>query len=142
LDELCALCRKYRRALGLSFIDRPVAIKNKSNRNAFLRKAIIEHWGFNQFVRGLPRSFRLGHKRGRKPYLPESVPEALAEIEEAKLRFVGLLRHCAETETCLLGNLAKRMDARLIWDAARLEVTNLPEANRYVRTEYRKGWTL
>lgn len=46
------------------------------------------------------------------------------------------------TETCLLGNIAKRMDARILWDAANLKVTNLPEANRYVRTEYRKGWTL
>jgi len=55
----------------------------------------------------------------------------------ADFRYSGPL-----TETCLLGNIAKRMDARLIWDAAKLEVTNLPEANRYVRTEYRKGWTL
>jgi len=44
------------------------------------------------------------------------------------------------TETCLLGNIAKRVDARIEWDAANLKVTNLPEANRYVRTEYRKGW--
>jgi predicted dehydrogenase len=46
------------------------------------------------------------------------------------------------TEACLLGNVAKRMDARIEWDAANLKVTNLPEANRYVRTEYRKGWSL
>jgi len=46
------------------------------------------------------------------------------------------------TEVCLLGNIAKRMDARLEWDAANLNVTNLPEANKYVRTEYRKGWSL
>jgi predicted dehydrogenase len=46
------------------------------------------------------------------------------------------------TEICLLGNVAKRVDARMEWDAANLKVTNLPEANRYVRTEYRKGWSL
>jgi len=46
------------------------------------------------------------------------------------------------TEACLLGNVAKRMDARIEWDAANLKITNLPEANRYVRTEYRKGWSL
>jgi len=45
-------------------------------------------------------------------------------------------------EICLLGNIAKRMDARIEWDAANLKITNLPEANQYVRTEYRKGWTL
>ena len=46
------------------------------------------------------------------------------------------------TETCLLGNIAKRVDARILWDPAQLKITNLPEANRYVRTEYRKGWSL
>jgi predicted dehydrogenase len=46
------------------------------------------------------------------------------------------------TETCLLGNIAKRVDARIEWDAANIKVTNLPEANRYVRAEYRKGWSL
>ena len=46
------------------------------------------------------------------------------------------------TETCLLGNIAKRVDARIEWDAANLKVTNLPAANKYVRAEYRQGWTL
>ena len=46
------------------------------------------------------------------------------------------------TETCLLGNIAIRTDARIEWDAAALKVTNLPEANQYVRAEYRKGWSL
>jgi predicted dehydrogenase len=46
------------------------------------------------------------------------------------------------TETCLLGNIAKRVDARIEWDAANLKITNLPDANKYVRAEYRKGWTL
>ena len=46
------------------------------------------------------------------------------------------------TEMCLLGNVARRMDARIEWDAAKMEVTNLPEANRYIRTDYRQGWSL
>jgi predicted dehydrogenase len=46
------------------------------------------------------------------------------------------------TETCLLGNVAKRADARIEWDAANLKITNLPAANRYIRTEYRQGWSL
>ncbi len=46
------------------------------------------------------------------------------------------------TEICLLGNIAKRVDARIEWDAAKLQVTNLAEANQYVRREYRNGWTL
>jgi predicted dehydrogenase len=46
------------------------------------------------------------------------------------------------TEICLLGNVAKRMDARIEWDGAAMKVTNLPEANQYVRTPYRQGWSL
>jgi predicted dehydrogenase len=46
------------------------------------------------------------------------------------------------TETCLLGNIAKRVDARIEWNAEDLKITNLPDANGYVRTEYRKGWEL
>ena len=46
------------------------------------------------------------------------------------------------TEICVLGNVAKRVDARIEWDAANMKVTNLPKANAYVRTAYRKGWSL
>lgn len=46
------------------------------------------------------------------------------------------------TEICLLGNIAKRMDARIVWDAANMKVTNLDPANQYVRTQYREGWSL
>ena len=46
------------------------------------------------------------------------------------------------TEICLLGNVAKRVETRIVWDAEALKVTNLPEANKYIRTEYRNGWSL
>jgi hypothetical protein len=46
------------------------------------------------------------------------------------------------TETCLLGNVAKRMDARIEWDSPGLRIGNLPDANHYVRAEYRQGWSL
>jgi hypothetical protein len=46
------------------------------------------------------------------------------------------------TETCCLGNVAKRMDTRIEWDAEKAQVVNLPEANRYIRRVYRDGWTL
>lgn len=46
------------------------------------------------------------------------------------------------TETCLLGNIAKRMDARIEWDAVTMQITNLTAANQYVRSEYRQGWSL
>jgi predicted dehydrogenase len=46
------------------------------------------------------------------------------------------------TETVLLGNLAVRSGKRIEWDSKNLRCTNVPEANRYVKREYRKGWSL
>ena len=47
------------------------------------------------------------------------------------------------TEVVLLGNLAIRAgNKKLLWDGPNMKVTNVPEANKFVRNEYRKGWTL
>ena len=46
------------------------------------------------------------------------------------------------TEMTVLGNVARRMDTRIEWDAKNLKVTNLSAANKYVKKEYRKGWSL
>lgn len=45
------------------------------------------------------------------------------------------------TEALLLGVVANRFpDKKLEWDAAALQVTNLPEANKLLRRKYRKGF--
>lgn len=45
------------------------------------------------------------------------------------------------TETVLLGPLATHFPkATLEWDARRMRITNLKEANHYVRRKYRNGW--
>ncbi len=46
------------------------------------------------------------------------------------------------TEICLLGNVAKRLDTRIAWDAANLRVTNVPEAEALIRRPPRPGWSL
>ena len=46
------------------------------------------------------------------------------------------------TETCLLGNVAKRVDGLIEWDAANLKVKNSEAANQLIRTQYRQGWSL
>jgi len=46
------------------------------------------------------------------------------------------------TEICLLGNVATCVDAKIDWDDAGMKVTNLPDANRFIRSEYRAGWSL
>jgi len=52
-------------------------------------------------------------------------------------------------ESVLLGNVALRVQLReeltlykLLWDSADLKVSNLEDANKFVRTEYRTGWSL
>jgi hypothetical protein len=47
------------------------------------------------------------------------------------------------TETVLLGNVALRYPGtRLHWDSANLTFTNMPDADRFVRHQYREGWSL
>jgi predicted dehydrogenase len=46
------------------------------------------------------------------------------------------------TEAVLLGVVAVRTRRHLVWDSANLTVTNFPEANQFIRKEYRKGWEL
>jgi predicted dehydrogenase len=46
------------------------------------------------------------------------------------------------TESNHLGNVAYRVGKKLEWDAAALKATNAPEADQYLRREYRRGWEL
>jgi predicted dehydrogenase len=46
------------------------------------------------------------------------------------------------TELVLLGNAAYRTGKKLTWDARNLRVVNCPKADRFLRREYRAGWTL
>ena len=53
------------------------------------------------------------------------------------------------TEVVLLGNIALRTGQtlyekglKLNYDGPGMKVTNLPEANKYIRSEFREGWTL
>jgi predicted dehydrogenase len=52
-------------------------------------------------------------------------------------------------EVVLLGNVALRSELRqpltqhkLVWDPEAFKITNLPEANQFLRREYRQGWSL
>ena len=46
------------------------------------------------------------------------------------------------TELTLLGNIAKRVDSRIVWDDAAMRVTNNDDANRYIKSARREGWDL
>ncbi len=46
------------------------------------------------------------------------------------------------TETVLLGNVAHRCGRKIQWDAANQRIPNAPEAESFLRRDYRPGWTL
>jgi predicted dehydrogenase len=46
------------------------------------------------------------------------------------------------SEAVLLGAVAYRAGKRIEWDAENLRATNCPEAEEFLHSEYRKGWTL
>ena len=92
--------------------------------------------------RGRPRHAFHGLLR---PTLPKSIGHQPAWINDVK---TGGTTTCnsdyagARTEALLLGTVAYRSGKRVEWDAAHLKVTNNPDAQQFVHTEYRKGWTL
>jgi hypothetical protein len=46
------------------------------------------------------------------------------------------------TETILLGGIALRAGKKVNYNSAEMKITNIPEANKYLVREYRKGWEL
>ena len=111
--------------------------------------------------KGTEGSLVCGVYGGSPRIVPESAMKAVKLPEKTLPRVEGSheqdwVRACKEggkagadfsyggalTEVCLLGNVAKRVDTRIVWDQKNVEVTNLPEANAFIRIPYREGWTL
>jgi predicted dehydrogenase len=66
-----------------------------------------------------------------------AIREGNPSIARSNFGYSGVL-----TEAMLLGNVAVRMGKPLDYDPATGRVTNDPEAARFVRPEYRKGWEI
>jgi predicted dehydrogenase len=67
----------------------------------------------------------------------KAIREGNPEVAWSNFGYAGTL-----TEAMLLGNVSVRLGRPIEYDAASGRVTNCPDADRYVRPEYRKGWTL
>ena len=80
-----------------------------------------------------------------EPFIPDSIGHHQEWIDAIK---TGGPTTCnfdysgALTEAVLLGVVAYRSGVDIEWDAANLKVTNSPQAQALIHTEYRKGWTL
>lgn len=78
-----------------------------------------------------------------------SIPKSLGHYEEwihacktgepttCNFEYAGWL-----TEANHLGNVAYRAGKKLEWDADAMSVRNTPDADAFIKREYRKGWTL
>jgi predicted dehydrogenase len=80
-----------------------------------------------------------------EPFIPESIGHHREWVEACK---TGGPTTCnfdysgALTEAALLCNVALRTGKKLTWDAKKLKAIGCPEADTFIRREYRKGWTL
>lgn len=78
-----------------------------------------------------------------KPSIPDSIGHHAEWIKACK---DGSPTTCnfdysgALTEAVLLGNVSYRTGKQLDWDGATLKATNCPEADQYIRKQYRAGW--
>jgi predicted dehydrogenase len=54
----------------------------------------------------------------------------------------SFLNAAAITDTVNLGTVALRAGGKVVFDSEKMQITNLPAANKYLRREYRKGWEL
>ncbi|MCK4294147.1 MAG: Gfo/Idh/MocA family oxidoreductase [Planctomycetes bacterium] len=79
------------------------------------------------------------------PFIPDSVGHHREWVEACK---TGGPTTCnfdysgALTEAALLCNVALRTGRKLTWDAKKLKAVGCPEADRFIRRQYRQGWTL
>ncbi len=92
----------------------------------------------------LPEDKFVDYKRPA-PYIPKSLGHHAEWIHACKtgepttcnFHYSGLL-----TEANHLGNVAFRTGHKLEWDTANMKVTNSSDAERYIKRNYRKGWSL
>ncbi len=83
--------------------------------------------------------------KGPDPFIPRSSSHFQDWVNACKggaptlsnFEYAGLL-----TEANHLGNVAYRSGKKIQWDTKEMRATNAPDAEQFIRREYRKGWAL
>jgi hypothetical protein len=92
----------------------------------------------------LPQEEFAGHKPPT-PTLPRSPghhKEWILACKGGKPAMANFDYAALLTEAILLGNLAMRVGKKVEWDGENMKSTNCPEAEQFVRRQYRGGWSL
>ncbi len=106
---------------------------------------------YGQSPRIIPESKMqaVGRPRQRLPHSPGHYQEWINACKGGPKPGSNFEHAAVLAEVVQLGNVAIRAGrhqtenghpVKLLWDGVAGKVTNLPEANRYLQTEYRKGW--
>ena len=93
--------------------------------------------GYKPPERTLPRNGNPNTDMGMKEEWVRAIMDNKPSIALSNFAYAGLL-----TETILLGNVAMRVGKKLDWDGEQLKATNAPEAAKFIKLQYRKGWEL
>jgi predicted dehydrogenase len=76
------------------------------------------------------------------PTSPGHYAEWIAACKGGSPALSGFPYASVLTELVLLGNIALRLGRRFDWDAQNMKAINCPEADRFLRKEYRPGWEI
>lgn len=104
---------------------------------------VPSYWG--------PGSFISGAKMDDFKNVPEKLPKPGGFERSHHLEWIAACKGGPKalsnfdysgpmTELVLLGNVAVRAGKKIEWDAKGLKITNDRDANKFLRTKYRKGW--
>ena len=89
----------------------------------------------------------------RAAAIPQSLPRIAGSRDGHEMNWIAAIRGEAKAsspfaeatllnETMLLGMVALRAGQPIQYDGAAGQITNMPDANRFLEREYRAGWTL
>jgi predicted dehydrogenase len=130
---------------GLDVTDGKQRLGDGGNGILFIgEKGYITCAGWGGTPRLLPLSRHQEYKRPEKT-LPRSKGHHADWIAACKggTPASGNFEYSAKlTEIVLLGNVALRTRKPLVWDGPNMKATNAPEADQFLKENYRKGWEI
>jgi predicted dehydrogenase len=107
-------------------------------------KGFITCAGWSGMPRLLPLSLHREYKRPAKtlPRTKGHHADWLSACKGGKPASGNFQYSARLAELVLLGSVALRAKQALAWDGPAMKATNAPEADRFIRDQYRKGWEI